>query len=323
MPTFSSVYQSILDHLQSIGIVRNGIRQEIESLVTKGVLPGTIDDLYFLNISIGFEFTLKKIFERIFSTKKQFRFADIFGQSPSGKDVEINCETGSMFHSLHLELAERCPQERVDGLQKSAHQFSGESASRSGGGSAAKQNTFTSPLLPSPPPNLKIVGKVHSNKISHSVGILFVNIAGYLEMVMVQEKSGRWGFPGGQKEQKESAFYTLMREYTEEVNDDLPQIDGTNFGTHEQEPLKCVFHHDRSDTNTAIYLGMVDSKQITRMICDFRPKQRDPEILAVRLVPIAHVQQMVEGKNPGMNMRYCAKKSTEAVLRHLNMWHEQ
>lgn len=136
MPTFSSVYQSILDHLQSIGIVRNGIRQEIESLVTKGVLPGTIDDLYFLNISIGFEFTLKKIFERIFSTKKQFRFADIFGQSPSGKNVDINCETGSMFHSLHLELAERCPQERVDGLQKSAHQFGGCSIRLERGNSA-------------------------------------------------------------------------------------------------------------------------------------------------------------------------------------------
>jgi len=350
MPTFSSVYQSILDHLQSIGIVRNGIRQEIESLVTKGVLPGTIDDLYFLNVSDGFTFTLKKKLAQFFSTKKPFRFADIFGQSPSGKNVDISCEIGSSFHALHEELARRCPQERVAESQKPAFQFGGESASRSGsesasrsargsfrsgGESAAIETTFEeefghlftgSPSLPSlpsppsPPSNLKIVKKVRPGKIRHSIGILGVDYNGYLEFLMVQENNGEWGFPGGRRNPNESAFEAFQREYLEEVGKDVPYIDGTSFGTHEREPLKCVFHHDRSNTNTAIYIGMADSNKVKRMIHKFQPKKHDPEILRVALVPVAHLQQMVEDEHPEMVMRNCAKKSTEEVLKHLKLW---
>lgn len=353
---FSSVYASMLDHLQSFGIVRTENHPEIESLVTKGILPGTNKDLYFLDVSFGFTFPPKQILARFLSTKKPFRFADIDGQSPSGKRVDIDFTPGTMFHSLHVELAGRCTSEWTAGSQKPAHradlsQFGGESASRSvrgsfrsdgestfqsargsfrsGGESAAIETTFEkefghlftgSPSLPSPPSNLKIVKKVRSGKIRHSIGILGVDYNGYLEFLMVQENNGEWGFPGGRRNPDESAFEAFQREYLEEVGKDVPYIDGTSFGTHEREPLKCVFHHARSNTNTAIYIGMADSNKVKRMIRKFQPKKHDPEILRVELVPVAHLQQMVEGEHPEMKMRHCAMKSTEAVLKHLKLW---
>jgi len=401
LQSFSSVYRSILEYLQSFGIVRTGIHQEIESLVIKGVLPGTVDALYFLDVSSGFTFPSNPPLALFFSTQKPFRFADIFGQSPSGKEVGIDCKPGSSFHALHEELARRCPQERVAESQKPAFQFGGESASRSGsesasrsggesasqfggksafrsardsfrsardsfrsggesafrsdgesafrsgsesasrsargsfrsgGESAAIQTTieeefghlFTgSPSLPSPPSppsKLKIVKKVRPRKIRHSIGILGVDYNGYLEFLMVQEKNGEWGFPGGRRNPNESAFEAFQREYLEEVGEDVPYIDGTSFGTHERKPLKCVFHHGRSNTNTAIYIGMADSNKVKRMIHKFQPKKHDPEILRVALVPVAHLQQMVEDEHPEMVMRNCAKKSTEEVLKHLKLW---
>ena len=127
--------------------------------------------------------------------------------------------------------------------------------------------------------------------------------------LLVQGKSFFWGFPGGNVDKGETSWNAAKREFSEEVNSQLPILRGQSLGSTTSKPVK--FHWAHQSSITGFYCGcpVVPLNEFSR---NFRVTN---EIINIRAFTVHELWQMVRSTHPtNMRLRRCAIESTCALL---------
>ena len=122
-----------------------------------------------------------------------------------------------------------------------------------------------------------------------------------------------WGLPGGKVDSGEIPWLAGKREFKEETQSDLPRLDGSDFGTESNEPIKFEWKHTSS--STGIYCGKTDA-----LFSDFQSRFKpNHEISEIGVFTPQQIFQMALGLDPINRLRGCAIKSTITILLHLGL----
>jgi 8-oxo-dGTP pyrophosphatase MutT (NUDIX family) len=122
-----------------------------------------------------------------------------------------------------------------------------------------------------------------------------------------------WGLPGGKVDVGEVPWSAGKREFKEETQSDLPCLDGSDFGTKPNEPIKFEWKHKKS--STGIYCGKTDA-----IFSDFQSRfTPNREISEISVFTPQQIFQMALDLDPINRLRGCAKKSTITILLHLRL----
>lgn len=159
---------------------------------------------------------------------------------------------------------------------------------------------------------LKQVPKMNSNARNSFALLFLINPLGGILLVRTT-CDGCWGLPGGKVDPGEKPFKATVREFKEETKSVLPILDGSDFGTRPNEPIKFVWEHKRS--LTGIYCGKT-SASFSEFKIKFKPTD---EICEIGVFTPHQILQMARDLDPINRLRDCAKKSIITILLHLGL----
>ena len=236
------------------------------------------------------------------------------GKTLGGKDASIPglgpAQYAEMLAALLKKLSS-APPPSLAGFERGGGSGGGDrtahvpaSVAGRGGGGLAESLADRSRLT-------KVLDMTPSVKNSFAMLILASPKGGILLVRTIKDMS--WGLPGGKRRHRETPFKCAGREFEEEINCVLPSVDGSDFGTDLNEPVKFEWAHHHCASG--IYCGK-SSVSFSEFHKRFMPND---EICEIGVFTPQQILQMARGLDPNNKLRECALCSTITILLHLGL----
>jgi 8-oxo-dGTP pyrophosphatase MutT (NUDIX family) len=285
-----------MECLNAIGLVRTGTKKPSNVSHVNDVFG--LNCIHFVQVSEG---DLVSTSSSIFSPKVFSLVDPQSGISCSGKLRTISGFGVLEYQTLLSALVRSSGATLLPSLASFAS--GGAAVARGGsGGPAASVADFT---------RLHQVSSM--GNVSNVFTLLILsNLPGYI--LLVRTKSdGCWGLPGGRVDKTEIPWNAAKREFFEETGSRLPHLDGSDFGTISNEPIK--FHWKHNSCATGIYCGKTTAK-----FSDFqRSFKHTKEISEIGVFTPQQILQMALKLDPRNQLRECGRKSTITILSNLGL----